>query len=91
MKLILIMICDEDKERVNKKLIEAGYSPTLIASTGEFLQFGKSILLLGVCEDKIEEVKKIIDENTSSSQIKGGEVLKGDIYILDAQMNRVQG
>lgn len=91
MKLSLIMICDEDKEKVNKKLIEAGYSPTLIASTGEFLQFGKSILLLGIEEDKIQEVKEIVNEYTSSSQIKGGEILKGEIYILDAHMNRVRG
>lgn len=91
MKLILIMVCDDDKERVNKNLIEAGYSPTLIASTGEFLQFGKSIMLLGIEKEKIDDVKRIIDKHTSSSQIKGGEVLKGEIYILDAQMNRVQG
>lgn len=91
MKLILIMVCDDDKDRVNKNLIEAGFSPTLIASTGEFLQFGKSILLLGIESEKIAEVKDIVDTHTSSSQIKGGEVLKGDIYIVDANMCRVQG
>lgn len=91
MKLILIMVCDEDKERVNKNLIEAGYTPTLIASTGEFLEFGKSIMLLGVEEEKVKDVKEIIDAHTSSSQIKGGEILKGEIYILNAHMNRVQG
>lgn len=91
MKLIMIMVCDEDKEKVNKKLIEAGYSPTLIASTGEFLQFGKSIMLLGVEKEKIEEIKELIDKYTSSSRIKGGEVLKGEIYIMGAEMKRVQG
>lgn len=91
MKLIIIMVCDEDKERVNKNLIEAGFSPTLIASTGEFLQFGKSIMLLGIETEKIDEVKDIIDKHTSSSQIKGGEILKGEIYIMNAQMSRVQG
>ena len=90
MKLVLVMIGDEDKDKVSKKLIEAGYTPTLIASTGEFFQFGKSILLVGVEEDKVKELKEIINTTTSISQIKGGEVLKANLFIMDARMERLQ-
>lgn len=86
MKLVLIMLCDEDKERVLKALIEYGYTPTFIASTGNFLEFGKSILLLGIEKEKLEEVKMIVDTNTRRSQIKGGETLKANLYIIDSKM-----
>lgn len=86
MKLILIMICDEDKDRVLKKLVEHGYTPTFIASTGSFLEFGKSVLLLGVEEEKIEEVKGLVDMYTRREQIINGEVLKANLYVVDATM-----
>lgn len=86
MKLILIMICDEDKDRVLKKLVEHGYTPTFIASTGSFLEFGKSVLLLGVEEEKIEEVQGLVDMYTRREQIINGEVLKANLYVVDATM-----
>lgn len=86
MKLILIMICDEDKEKVLSSLLEKGYSPTFIASTGSFLEFGKSLLLLGVEKDKVEEVKMLIDQNTRRMAIKDGEELKAQLYVVDSKM-----
>lgn len=86
MKLVLIMICDEDKDRVLKKLVEHGFTPTFIASTGSFLEFGKSVLLLGVEEGKLEEVKELVDKYTRREQIIGGEVLKANLYVVDSTM-----
>ena len=86
MKLVLIMICDEDKDRVLKKLVEHGFTPTFIASTGSFLEFGKSVLLLGVEEGKLEEVKELVDKYTRREQILGGEVLKANLYVVDSTM-----
>ena len=86
MKLLLIMICDEDKERVLKKLVENGYSPTFIASTGSFLEYGKSLILLGVEEEKIIDVKHLINQYTRREQIIDGEELKANIYIIDSTM-----
>ncbi len=90
MKLVLVMIGDEDKDKVSKELVEAGYTPTLMASTGEFFQFGKSILLVGVEADQIDALKAIIDKTTTSSQIKGGEVLKANLYVMSARLERLQ-
>lgn len=86
LKLVLIMLCDNDKDRVLKVLVEYGYTPTFIASTGNFLEFGKSVLLLGVQKEKIEEIKMLVDTNTRRSQIKDHETLKADLYVLDANM-----
>lgn len=86
MKLVLIMICDEDKDRVLKKLVEHGYTPTFIASTGSFLEFGKSVLLLGVEEKKLEEVKDLVNQYTKREQIMDGEVLKANLYVVDSTM-----
>ena len=90
MKLVLIMICDEDKERVLKVLVEHKYTPTFIATTGSFLEFGKSLLLLGVEEDKMEELQSIVDKNTRRTQIKDGEVLKAHLYVIDSQMHKIK-
>lgn len=90
MKLVLIMIGDEDKDKVSKELIEAGFTPTLMASTGEFFQFGKSILLVGVKKEEISQLKQIIDNATTASQIKGGERLKANLYVMNARMERLQ-
>ena len=90
MKLVLIMICDEDKERVLKGLVEHGYTPTFIATTGSFLEFGKSLLLLGVEEEKMEEVQTIVDKYTRRAQIKDGELLKANLYVISSQMHKIK-
>lgn len=86
MKLILIMICDGDKERVQKVLLEKGYTPTFIATTGEFLEYGKSLLLLGVEEDHLKEIEQLLSENTKRFHIKDGEQLKADMFVLGADI-----
>lgn len=85
-KLVLAMICDEDKERVQKVLMENGYISTLIATTGDFLEFGKSILLLGIAQNDIERVKKLLDETAKLHHIKDGEQLKANIFVMDTNL-----
>lgn len=90
MKLMMIMLRDEDREKTLQILIENGYTPTYIASTGDFLQYGKSILMLGVEDDKVEEVKSIVDKNTDASHIKDGEHLKAKLFVLDAHCEKIK-
>lgn len=82
MKLILIMIRDEDKDKVQKELLVEGFTPTFIATTGDFLQFGKSLFLLGIEGKEMERVKTIIFENTKESQIKNGELFRANLYVM---------
>lgn len=85
-KLVLVMICDEDKERVQKILMENGYISTLVATTGDFLEFGKSILLLGVAQEDIERVKNLLDKTAKLHHIKDGEQLKANLYVIDTHL-----
>ena len=84
MKLALIILCDEDQEEVTKYLVQAGYTPTLLASTGELFEYGKSLLLLGLELEQIGEVKALLDQHTHRYVIKNKEKLKADIYIVDS-------
>lgn len=90
MKLMMIMIRDEDREKTLQNLVEKGYTPTYIASTGDFLQYGKSIFFLGVEEDKVNDVKQIVDVNTKGSHIKEGEYLKAKLYIVDSHYEKIK-
>lgn len=90
MKLVLIIICDEDKDRVLKKLTEQGYTPTFIASTGSFLEFGKSLFLLGVEEESLNDVKQLLQENTKRMHIKDGEELKAEMLVVKADMVKLK-
>lgn len=90
MKLVLFMICDEDKDRVLKVLTQCGYTPTFIASTGSFLEFGKSLFLLGIEEKNLEDVKQLLSDNTKRMHIKDGEELKANLFVINADMTKLK-
>lgn len=87
---MMVMICDSDKDKVLKALVDKGYTPTYIATTGEFLHYGKSILMLGVEENNIEDVNKIIEENTSPLQISENETLQVASFVMNARCIRTK-
>ena len=66
MKLVLAIIHDEDFFSVMDKLNEKGFSATKLASTGGFLRSGNTTLILGVEEDKIDELIGIIEKSCRS-------------------------
>ncbi len=86
MKLMIINVRDEDKDKVMKRLIENNFTPTHIASTGEFLHFGKSIFMLGLEGERVDEASKIIAECTNSNQMKEDNKLKAEWYLINTQM-----
>jgi uncharacterized protein YaaQ len=58
MKLMIIIVRDEDNEAVVQELVRHNYRMTRMSSTGGFLRRGNSTLLVGV-EDT--EVQPVID------------------------------
>lgn len=68
MKLIIAIIKDEDNDRVSNKLTDSGFRVTFIASTGGFLRSGRSTLLIGVDEEKVEQALMILRENCTPSK-----------------------
>ena len=65
MKLIMAIIKDEDNDRVSKILTDEKFRVTFVASTGGFFRSGRSTLIIGVEDDRVERALQIIKENTT--------------------------
>lgn len=62
MRLIITIVQDQDVNVLLSALTEKGYSATKLASTGGFLRQGNTTLLIGIEENKAQEVMEIIKE-----------------------------
>ena len=62
MKLIIAIVQDEDASRLISNLMNEGYGVTKLATTGGFLRAGNTTLLIGVDDEKIPAVMKIIED-----------------------------
>lgn len=60
MKLIIAIVSNDDKFKVNDKLIEEGYSVTRLSSKGGFLRKENATLLIATPDEKVEKAIKII-------------------------------
>ena len=63
MKLLLAIVQDADVNFLMDALTENGYRVTRLSTTGGFLKKGNTTLLIGVEEEKLEEVLDIIEKN----------------------------
>lgn len=68
MKLVVTVIHDRDKHRMFDALVNAGFTFTKIASTGGFLREGNVTLLLGVEDERLEELIGLIQENCQTRE-----------------------
>jgi uncharacterized protein YaaQ len=60
MKLMLIIVRDEDADPATQELIQNDFRVTRMASTGGFLRRGNSTLLVGVEDDLVEKVTDLL-------------------------------
>lgn len=63
MKLVLAVVQQEDAAQTVQALSSNGISVTRFNSSGGFLQQGNATLLIGVDEEKVEQVVDLIKEN----------------------------
>ena len=66
MKLVISIIHDEDVNKAITGLNSSGFSVTKLATTGGFLRAGNVTLLVGVDEDKVDNVIKIFESTCSA-------------------------
>ena len=66
MKLIIAIVQDQDAMRLIEALLRKEYRATKLASTGGFLKKGNTTLLVGVDDDKVDEVVDLIKETCQS-------------------------
>ena len=60
MKIILAIIQDKDSNRLSNELIDANIRATKLSSTGGFLKAGNSTFIVGIEDDRVNEVLEII-------------------------------
>ncbi len=66
MKLIIAIVNRDDSAELIHKLSKAGFMSTRLSTTGGFLRAGNVTLLIGVEEEKVDEVIALIGEYSSS-------------------------
>ena len=69
MKLIVAIVQDQDVNALMDSLTEKKYRVTKLSSTGGFLKSGNTTLLIGVEDDKVNEVKELVDNNCKTREI----------------------
>jgi uncharacterized protein YaaQ len=65
MKLIMAIVSKDDSGIVQSQLTKAGYPVTKLATTGGFLAAGNTTFIIGVNDEAVETVLKIIEKSSS--------------------------
>jgi uncharacterized protein YaaQ len=63
MKLVIAVIQTRDKARVIEALLENQFKFTQISSTGGFLREGNTTLLIGIEDDQLEPLLRLLEKN----------------------------
>ena len=74
MKLIIAIIDDEFSGKVVKALMAEKIRATKLASTGGFLSSGNTTLLVGVEDERLEEISKLISDLCKNKKVRNGDV-----------------
>jgi uncharacterized protein YaaQ len=63
MKLVVAIVQDKDSSRLSNALIKEGFRATKLASTGGFLRAGNTTFMIGIEDDRVQEVMQVIKAN----------------------------
>ncbi|MEI7027699.1 cyclic-di-AMP receptor [Paenibacillus sp. y28] len=63
MKLVIAVVQDKDSNRLSAALIKEGFRATKLASTGGFLRAGNTTFMIGIEDDRIQDVMQVIKAN----------------------------
>ena len=61
MKLIIAIVQDEDASHLINEMMNEGFGVTKLATTGGFLRFGNTTLLVGVEDERFQDCMGIIE------------------------------
>lgn len=93
MKMMLVILSNEDVPEVTKQLIKEQYFMTKLSSTGGLLHNGNTTLLIGVEDEKVEKVKEIIGlyAKTRKRKIASSKPSDLDVYSYMPSNVKVNG
>jgi len=87
MKLIVAVVHRDDAQALTRALAENGFQATRLASWGGFLHQENATFLIGVEDDRLDEVKALIVEKAEARRVphEGGELEIGGavLFVLD--------
>ncbi len=84
MKLIICIVQDQDAGALIDDLMENKYRVTKLSSTGGFLKAGNTTLLMGVNDEDVDPILKIVEENCKTREITTSLLtvaMPGDTYM----------
>ena len=64
MKLVHVIVRNEDANRVAEALVENGIYITRLASTGGFLRMGNTVFISGIEDNQLDNLFKIVHAHT---------------------------
>ncbi|RYM04910.1 hypothetical protein EWH99_08465 [Sporolactobacillus sp. THM7-7] len=66
MKLIVAVVQDKDRNRLQEALMKANFHATKLASTGGFLRAGNTTFLIGTDDQRVDEALRLIKNHCES-------------------------
>jgi uncharacterized protein YaaQ len=66
MKMIIVIVKDNEADALTRSLTSAEYRVTRVASTGGFLRSGVATLLIGVEDAQVDSAVKLIRETVAA-------------------------
>ena len=89
MNLVLAIVQNEDADSVIQALLAAGYRVTRINTAGAFLRRGNATLLIGVENDKVDDVLRLVHANCRlreevSQPDSGTPMYSATVFVLEA-------
>ncbi|NLZ82901.1 MAG: hypothetical protein GX915_04465 [Clostridiales bacterium] len=88
MKLVYVIVRNNDSSQVTETLNRKGFYVTKMASTGGFLREGNTTLLIGTDEYKIDEVIEIVKKECGPrQQIFMNNMAPGDYSAMNSVVN----
>ena len=70
MKLILAIVNSDDSSSVQSAMTKAGISATKLATTGGFLMAGNTTFLIGLDDDKVDDIYEYFKTEASTDSLK---------------------
>lgn len=80
MKLIIVILNDENAEASIQALVESEFRVTRVASTGGFLRRGSTTLFIGTEEGRVDEAIERVREACQSAE---DHQQQGVVFVLD--------
>ena len=71
MKLIIVIIRDEESDEILQSLVQGEFRVTRIASTGGFLRRGMTTLMIGVEDEKVDEAIQLVRDTCEPITLPG--------------------